>query len=280
MRLFGLLAVVALASSQWPIGQAAAAPATAATTVIERDIEYQPGLALDLYGRSGTPRPLAVCLHGGGWVGGDKSMCARAAPLLTASGFVMATVDYGRAPGMSIERSAAAIARAVAFLQSDPHRFGIDPSRVVLVGHSAGAFYAALVALDWSYLAQAGVKESTIRGVALLDCVACDLPVEMKRPRGLKRSAIFGTDPAHWAAISPDAHARSGAPPFWMAYSSGPGASQADALLFARTLETKGVRVDAEGFAGVTHGQFLSRLGEPGFAVADSLAAFLKSVGK
>jgi acetyl esterase/lipase len=96
---------------------------------------------LDLWvSPSNRPSPLVVFIHGGGFVGGDKSHAQpRSIQACLAAGVSYATINYrfrNSAPIQDILRDAA---RAVQFLRLNAQEYGLDPQRVACYGGSAGA---------------------------------------------------------------------------------------------------------------------------------------------
>ncbi len=102
--------------------------------------------------------PVVVFFYGGSWQGGHKRMYRFLATALTSHGFVVVIPDYRvypqvRYPGFLIDG-----ARAVAWSRRNATRFGGDPGRLVVMGHSAGAYIAAMLAYDPRWLAPAGMN--------------------------------------------------------------------------------------------------------------------------
>ena len=97
-------------------------------------------------------------VHGGGWSIGDKRTGAGVkAAHFTAQGWAFASVNYRLVPGATVEQQANDIASAIAFARIHAAENGLDPDRIVVMGHSAGAHLAALVGTDPRYLKAAGV---------------------------------------------------------------------------------------------------------------------------
>jgi acetyl esterase/lipase len=95
------------------------------------------------------PHPLVVWFHGGGWYFGDKGDVLPYLELLATRGYAGAAVNYPLAPGSAYPAAPTHGALALSHLVGNAAAYGLDPTRVVLAGDSAGAQVAAeLAALD------------------------------------------------------------------------------------------------------------------------------------
>ena len=133
------------------------------------DVAYAPGPrhTLDVY-RPAADRPgapLVVYLYGGNWQTGEKGIYEFLGRQLARRGAVVVVPDYRLAPQVAfpafVEDNAAAVAWAIAHAAE----LGADPDAVFVMGHSAGAYNAAMLALDPKYLAAAGTSRDRLRGV-------------------------------------------------------------------------------------------------------------------
>ena len=116
---------------------------------------------LDVYRPSAAdtkPRPLVVFVHGGRWRSGSKDEYRFVAAGLAAHGCVVVVPNYRLYPAVRMEAAARDLARAVAFAEDHAAGLGADPGDVVLMGHSAGAQLAALLAYDGHWLKDAGAR--------------------------------------------------------------------------------------------------------------------------
>lgn len=115
----------------------------------DADVRYGPGPkeTLDLYRplTSAGGAPLALFIHGGYWRALDKHDHSFVVPPLLAMGAVVANVNYDLCPEVTLTEMSAEIVRAVRFCHARAGQWGADPSRLVLIGHSAGAHLAARV---------------------------------------------------------------------------------------------------------------------------------------
>ena len=210
--------------------------------------------------------PLLVFVHGGGWSIGDKRMGAgQKGQHFLGQGWAFASTNYRLVPQATVEQQAADIASAVAWLRQQP---GVDPNRIVLMGHSAGAHLAALVSTDPTYLRAAGVPMDAIRGVVLLDGAGYDVGEQMALPGNLVKTMYeqaFSKDPARQAKLSPARHAAAPNAANWLIL---PVASRRDSTAQSQNLAAKlragGSKAIVSPQAGKTHGSLNRELGVPG----------------
>jgi len=104
---------------------------------------------LDLYlpDESSSPRPLVICIHGGGWSGGGKEAYAWMGESLVSNGFAAASVTYRFWPQWLCPAAIDDAKRAVRWLRASAARFGLDPARFGAIGGSAGGHLASHLGL-------------------------------------------------------------------------------------------------------------------------------------
>lgn len=111
------------------------------------------------------PNGSMLCwMHGGGWTNGYKEMMAFMAPPLNAAGISFATFSYRMAPSTIFPDGWLDAGRAIAWLHANAERFGADPRRIFIGGHSAGGHYAALLAVREDWQAKVGIPVDGVRG--------------------------------------------------------------------------------------------------------------------
>ena len=135
-----------------------------------RDIAYGEGprRKLDVY-RPATlsadaKAPVVVFIYGGSWREGSKADYRFVADALTAHGIVTVIADYRVFPEVGYPDFIDDTAAAAAWTLREIGRYGGDPERVFMAGHSAGAYNAAMVAFDPRWLRPYGYAPSRFRG--------------------------------------------------------------------------------------------------------------------
>ncbi len=127
---------------------------------------YQPKNSID--SPTSSAKPVIVFFYGGAWDSGEKSGYLFAAEALTSRGYVVVVPDYRLYPEITFPTYMGDAALAVKWTFDNIGKYGGDTSNVFVMGHSAGAQLAALVAYDKSYLDQVGASSGRIRGVVSL----------------------------------------------------------------------------------------------------------------
>lgn len=232
------------------------------------------------------PAPLVIFVHGGGWKRGSKDVAgSRYAPAhYTGLGYNYAAINYRLVPGATVEQQAGDVALALKALLDRAASLGIDRSRVVLSGHSAGAHLVALVGTDEQYLRAAGLSFADVRGVLPNDGAAYDVPTQIA---GAGRFMLdtytqaFGTDPARQRNLSPTFHATGpNAPAFLLIHvQRKDGVAQNKELEAA--LRQAGTRVERREFPGdglQGHAEINRQLGNPDYAATPVVDAWLKQL--
>ena len=121
---WGVLALTVLWLALGAISAAAAdRKPEAAGIKVMKDVSYgpHPRNVMDFYlPQSGpTPRPLVICIHGGGWAGGDKSQYAWLGEALARQGFAAVSITYRFAPTWRAPAQLDDVQRAVRWLRKN-----------------------------------------------------------------------------------------------------------------------------------------------------------------
>jgi acetyl esterase/lipase len=236
--------------------------------------------------------PVVVHFHGGGYVTGDKAQqIGDKAALFVREGWVFVSVNYRLSPYPVQLDNPARIrypaaqndaAAALAWLRDQAAALRIDPSRLMVMGHSAGAHLAALISSDPSFLAAHGSVPPRVRCTVALDTEAYDL-VRMVNTGtddlSLYQNAV-GTDEVTLRAASPREHASAGDPPH-LIVTRGEPARQAQARDHAAALSAAGVAATTLVATGYTHEQVNAAVGAAGeTVVTPALMDFLRGCAR
>ena len=221
--------------------------------------------------------PVIFMVHGGGWRRGDKAMrnvvenkVARWVP----KGYIVVSVNYRMLPLALPLQQAGDVALALAAAQRSAAAWGGDPSRFILMGHSAGAHLAALLDAAPAIAMQNGARPWL--GAVLLDSAALDVPAIMQARHPRLYDAAFGSNPASWKMASPIDAMNAQARPFLVVCSSRRGDSCRQAKGFAARAASLGVRARVLE-EDLSHQDINRQLGSPG-AYTDAVEAFLATL--
>lgn len=126
----------------------------------------EPGQSLDIYlPGEGYRGSQLVFLHGGGWHSGSKDEYAYLGAAMAAYGVTCAVVGYRLYPQVRYPVFIEDVAHALSWLRRDGLRYGFTSAPLYLMGHSAGAHIACMVALDERYRELAGFEPDSVAGV-------------------------------------------------------------------------------------------------------------------
>ncbi|MET3650585.1 alpha/beta hydrolase family protein [Dyella japonica] len=248
---------------------------------VRHDLAYGPLPAqrLDVYLPAKTrAAPIIVMVHGGAWMFGDKTSRGVVEPKAlhwTQAGYVFVSIDYRLLPQAGPLEQANDVADALAYVQAHAAEWGADPSRVVLMGHSAGAHLVSLLSSSPSVATARGAKRWL--GTVSLDSGAIDVPGIMNGPHAGLYDRVFGKDQAQWQQASPMARLEDDALPILLVCSSKRIESCPHNRAYATKAHELGVHADVL-MEPLTHAEINATLGEPG-SYTDAVDGFLHGLG-
>lgn len=248
---------------------------------------------LDLYTplpAPSQPVPVMFWIHGGAWERGDKADVAIKPRALTERGFVFVSTNYRLLPAATMEDVVADVAKSLGWVYRHVAKYGGDPSRIVVAGHSAGAQLAALLCTDDRYLAKEAVPFTALVGCVPVDGDTYDIPKIILTTEhrhalyGLPMPTFghrqkFGNDPGKHMLFSAVSHIASGKhiPPFLVLYASSPD-TRAQSHHLESILQGAGVRARAIGNSNTTHTRLNDDLGNPDDPATGELFTFLSDI--
>ncbi len=152
--------------------------------------------------------PVIFMVHGGGWCIGSKDMRSVTESKVsrwTPKGFMFISVNYPMImDGSMAVAQAESVAKALAYVQANAEKWGGDPDRIIMMGHSAGAHLVSLVNADSELRKRSGAKP--VLGTVSLDSGAVNVPKQMPIAVDVLKNIYkeaFGTDKEGWIAASP-----------------------------------------------------------------------------
>ena len=113
---------------------------------------------------AGAGSPVVVFLYGGSWNRGDREDYRFVGKALAARGIVAVVADYRLYPQVRYPEFLRDSARAVAWTVREIGRYGGDAKRLFIMGHSAGGYNAAMMALDSRWLREENLSPSMFAG--------------------------------------------------------------------------------------------------------------------
>ncbi len=193
-------------------------PAISENVEARKGIEYTTGAPedsakhkLDVYLPKGIQKaPVLFFIHGGSWRSGDRSLYPAFANRFAKEGAVVVVPSYRLAPKYAHPAQIEDVAAAFDWTVKHAAEFGGDPTRITIMGQSAGGHLVSLLATDESFLAKRGLSLSNIHKVISMSGV-------YQINEGFE--SVFGADKQQRRLAAAGAHVKSGLPPFLVLYS-------------------------------------------------------------
>jgi acetyl esterase/lipase len=253
---------------------------SASAQEVKKDIPYvadgHERHVLDVYAPPGAKNaPVVFWIHGGGWQAGDKSDVQVKPKAFTDKGFVFVSTNYRLLPHVPMESIMADIAKGIRWVHENIDKYGGDPVRVLVGGHSAGAQLAALVCTDPKWLKTEGLSLDILKACIPVDGDTYDIPAIIetaetrRRVHGQPQAKFghrekFGVDPAKHRDFSAVTHVAAGKsiPPFFIMYVAGHPDTTIQAQRLAETLKKAGIEARLYGAAESTHNKINAAIGQ------------------
>jgi len=183
---------------------------------VQNNVTYTPQdwpqqLNAEVYVPDGTEVfPAVLMVHGGGWVGGERSIMNHLSERLARRGYVVVNIDYRLAPRFRHPAQIDDLRQAVRWMRANSNSFKLDPERIGAWGYSAGAHLVALLGTD-------GEGPGARINAVVAGGVVSDLS---DFPNGRLVLALMGVtrdaDPIAWQQASPFSLASAGDAPMFI----------------------------------------------------------------
>jgi acetyl esterase/lipase len=265
---------------------------------IKQNIPYAEGAherqVLDIYAPAAAKNlPVVFWIHGGGWQTGDKTDVQEKPRAFTDKGFVFVSTNYRLLPEVDMGTLIRDVAKALGWVHKHIAEHGGDPSRILVMGHSAGAQLAALLCIDERYLKAEGVPFAALKGCVPVDGDTYDVPAIIetaetrRRVHGQPQAKFghrekFGNDPALHRDFSAVTHVAKdkGIPPFLILYVADHPDTTAQAQRLGAVLKDAGISVKVFGAKETNHTRLNAELGLPDDPATKELFAFVAAALK
>jgi len=226
-----------------------------------RTLSYGSGDAemLDLFLADAEGAPVHMYIHGGYWQANDRKSSSFVARPLVEAGAHVAVIDYGLCPNVTIDEIVRQCRVALAWLWRESERFGGDPDRITVSGHSCGGQLVGMaMAADWAEfgadlpkdLVKGGVSVSGVFDLEPLLNTTINIKVGMDGETARRNSPLF-MEPASGAPLAL----------YWGGDETDAFRLQSEAM--AEVWGAKGVETVAEAISGVNHFTVLTGMEDP-----------------
>lgn len=229
---------------------------------VENGIAYGPlnRQRLDVYSpiHISGQAPIVVFFYGGNWNSGTRSDYLFVGEALASQGFVVVIADYRLYPEVRFPAFLEDCARAVRWAFEHAAEYGGNTSDLYLMGHSAGAYNAAMLALNPEYMRKTGVEDGRIRGLITLAGPFDFLPLQSDVTKG-----IFGY-PDTPLSTQPIQFASRSAPPAFLATGGDDDVvDPGNSARLAAQLRSNGAKVTEVIYPHLAHRTIIGALSAP-----------------
>lgn len=266
--------------------------------IIHRDLPYaepkNERQCLDIYTSAGAKAgPVVVWIHGGGWRQGDKSELAVGTPgqhllkpqAVVDRGGVFVAINYRFVPTVDLKTMTGDVAKAIAWAKRHAPKYGGDPEKILVMGHSAGAQLAALVCTDERYLQAEGLTLRDIKGCMPVDGASFYVPLQVeatdpKRAASLRKAFPEGSERELSSVLYIAPNSKKGIPPFVVLCLADrlESNSKIQSEILVHYLRQVGVPAKLVAVPGKTHPTINADLGLPGEEITKEMVGMVEGV--
>jgi acetyl esterase/lipase len=258
----GALLTLALDGCQASLFRTLNATSGDAGLEVRRDVPFDPAhrLAMDVYAPVDARHlPTVVFFYGGSWQDGKRQWYRWMGETLARQGLVVAIPDYRKYPQVRLDGFMTDAAHAVAWMHAHAADYGGDRDVMFLMGHSAGAHIAALLATDPRRLAAVGLRPRELAGFIGLAGPYDFLPLTDPSFIGM-----FGSTPSAQASSQPVNFVDGDEPPMLLLQGTDDHYVQSkNALSLARRMREQHEPVEVRLIPGMGHIRLLLSFSPP-----------------
>jgi len=180
---------------------------------------------LDIYPADRPEGPVLVYIHGGYWRSGSKDENCNFAPSFVERGATVVLVEYDLCPSVTVTDIVRQTRASIAWVHRNIIRYGGNPSKLYVSGHSAGGHLTAMaLAHDWEKeglpgnLIKGAVATSGVYDLDMVMQISVNEQVRMTQEIARENSpflhppvptcpvvvAVGGSEPKGWQQMSED----------------------------------------------------------------------------
>jgi len=239
-------------------------------------LSFDVNLPMNELKNNGEGNPVIIWIHGGGWIIGDKTNnIDEKITYFTEMGYIFISINYRLSPlnltildpnRIKFPDFNYDVADAFAYIHSNCTNWNGDPSRIILMGHSAGAYLVSSISVDNKFLESSGKHLTDIKAAIVLDTEGFNVTLQIEEENPLQNLYInaFGMDHDITDDASPINHImeNNGIPPF-LIITQGSVERVEISENFGFVLENNGVFTQVLNVTGLSHADINERVGNP-----------------
>ena len=240
------------------------------------DIYYPKPLAQAMKAQDtiGDTYPMVVFVHGGSWESGSKDEYAFVGQSLAQAGYVTAVINYRKAPEHVYPDYVEDAAQAIAWSVNNAPSLHVDPKRIAVVGHSAGAFNAVAAVSNEDFLAPYGIKPTDIATVV---GIAGPYSYDFRKFASVTAFAADATPDE----VMPDRQIKGAQPPYLLLTAENDKVvHDTNTIKMTQALKDYGVTVENGKIEGASHATSIGAMAPPLRWVNDVRAQVLTYLNK
>ena len=201
--------------------------------------------------------PMVVFVHGGSWESGSKEDYAFVGQSFAQAGYITAVINYRKAPEHVYPDYVEDAAQAIAWSFDNAADFYVDPKRIAVVGHSAGAFNAVAAVSNEGFLAPYGVSPSDISAVV---GIAGPYSYDFRK---FSSATAFASD-ATPDEVMPDRHIKGAQPPYLLLTAENDKiVHDTNTIKMTKALKEQGATVETGKIKGASHATSIGAMAPP-----------------
>ena len=256
-----------------------------------RDLSYSDPISpnqadqkLDLYTIDNLEkRAVIIYVHGGGWAFGDKKDVYGKPGFFIPHNTAFISMNYRLRWDYTVYDQVSDVVSVIMWVRTHANEYGLDPNRIILMGHASGAHLVSLVGTDDRYLKAGGLSFRSLVVIVSIDNDVFDVPRHIEETSSpveqIHLSLIFGEDPEVWRVASPATYVKKdkNIPSFALLYSISNDSTRIQSKAFAKLLAAADVEAILVPDSRQSSESIDESLGTPGDQTSLALITFIRA---